>query len=79
MEIKKILVFAFAMIFLISGGVLVSALTGSIGNAKMVLYPEVNGWTNTYIQKTIQVNNVNEVPVNITLKLDENASEFIEL
>lgn len=79
MEIKKTLIFAFVIVFLVSNGILVSALTGSIGNAKMVLYPEVNGWTNTVIEKTIQINNVNEVPVNITLKLDENASEFIEL
>lgn len=58
---------------------MVSAVTGSIGNGKMVLYPEVNGWTNTVIPKTILVNNVNDVPVNITLKLDSNASNFIEL
>lgn len=79
MAIKKTLVFAFAILFLISGSVLVSAITGSIGNGKMVLYPEVNGWTNTIIDKTILVNNVNEVPVNVTLKLDSNSSEFIEL
>ncbi len=58
---------------------MVSAVTGSIGNGKMVLYPEVNGWTNTVIQKTILVNNVNDIPVNITLRLDSNASDFIEL
>ncbi len=58
---------------------MVSAVTGSIGNGKMVLYPEVNGWTNTVIPKTILVNNVNDIPVNITLKLDSNASDFIEL
>lgn len=58
---------------------MVSAVTGSIGNGKMVLYPEVNGWTNTVIPKTILVNNVNDIPVNITLKLDSNASDFIDL
>ncbi|MCX6750855.1 MAG: hypothetical protein NTZ83_05335, partial [Candidatus Pacearchaeota archaeon] len=79
MKMKKILILAFAILFLISGSVLVSALTGSIGNAKMVLYPEVNGWTNTVIEKTIAVYNVNDVPVNITLKTDANATEFVEL
>jgi ABC-type Na+ efflux pump permease subunit len=79
MKMKKTWMFAFAVLFLISGIVFVSAITGSIGNAKMVLYPEVNGWTNTVIEKTILVNNVNNVPVNITLKTDENASKFIEL
>ncbi len=79
MEIKKTLIFAFVIVFLVSNGILVSALTGSIGNAKMVLYPEVNGWTNTVIEKTILVRNVNDVPINITLKLDENASSFIDL
>ena len=76
---KKTLILAFTILFLISGSVLVSAVTGSIGNAKMVLYPEVNGWTNTVIEKKIQVNNVNDIPINITLKLDQNSSEFIEL
>jgi hypothetical protein len=79
MEIKKTLIIAFAILFLILGIVLVSAVTGSIGNAKMVLYPEVNGWTNTVIEKTILVKNVNDVPVNITLKLDQNATKFIDL
>ena len=31
----------------------VSAISGSMGNARMILYPEVNGWTNTIIEKTI--------------------------
>ncbi|MGY4884768.1 MAG: hypothetical protein ACP5NZ_04290 [Nanobdellota archaeon] len=79
MTMKKTLIFALALMFMISSSFLVSAVTGSIGNAKMVLYPEVNGWTNTVVEKSIQVNNVNDVPVNITLKLDENASKFIDL
>lgn len=79
MKMKKTLIFAFAILLLISGSIFVSAVTGSIGNGKMVLYPEVNGWTNTVIDKTILVNNVNNIPVNITLKLDSNASDFIEL
>ncbi len=76
---KKSLVFAFAILFLIVNGILVSAITGSMGNARMILYPEVNGWTNTVIEKTISVKNVNDVPINITLIRDENATKFIEL
>jgi hypothetical protein len=79
MEMKKTLTITFAILLLISSWAIVSATTGSIGNAKMVLYPEVNGWTNTVIEKTILVRNVNDVPMNITLKTDANASKFIEL
>ena len=57
----------------------ISAITGSIGNARMILYPEVNGWTTTTIEKTILVKNVNNVSVNISLKMDENSSKFIEI
>ena len=57
----------------------VSAITGSIGNAKMILYPEINGWTTTTIEKTILVKNTNNVSVNISLKLDENSSKFLEI
>ena len=57
----------------------VSALTGSIGNAKMILYPEVNGWTTTTIEKSILVKNVNDEAIKITLQTDEEGSEFLEL
>lgn len=56
-----------------------SAITGAMGNARMVLYPEVNGWTNTIIEKSILVNNVNNESINITLQLSEEAAKFIEL
>lgn len=57
----------------------VSAITGSIGNSKMILYPEVNGRTFTTIEKTILVKNVNNVSVNISLEIDEDGKEFLEL
>ncbi len=79
MKTKNMMMFALVILFLITGSSFISAITGSIGNGKMVLYPEVNGWTNTLIEKTILVNNVNDVPVNITLKLDSESSEFIDL
>ena len=76
---KKSFIFALAILLLVVNGVLVSAITGSMGNAKMVLYPEVNGWTNTVVEKSILVKNVNDVPINITLVRDENATKFIDL
>ena len=57
----------------------VSAITGRMGNAKMILYPEVNGWTYTTIDRTIFTENVNEVAINVTLRLSDGAEDFIEL
>ena len=56
-----------------------SAITGAMGNARMILYPEVNGLTNTIIEKSILTKNVNDVPINITLKLDKEGEKFLEL
>ncbi len=75
---KGLFLIAFAFVIL-ANSVFVSAITGSMGNARVVLYPEVNGWTNTIIERSILVKNVNDVPINITLTLDENATKFIEL
>jgi len=57
----------------------VSAITGSMGNAKMILYPEVNGFTTTIIEKSILTKNVNDIPINVTLQVDEAGKEFLEL
>ena len=56
-----------------------SAITGTMGNARMVLYPEVNGWTNTEIEKSLLIKNVNNESINITLQIDAETGEFIEL
>jgi len=66
-------------ILLIFNLVSVSAITGSMGNAKMILYPEVNGWFTTTIEKTILVKNVNDIPIDIKLETDSDGSEFIEI
>jgi hypothetical protein len=66
--------------FLIFGQVaFVSAITGSMGNARMILYPEVNGITNTIIEKSILVKNVNDVPITIKLEVEEDSTDFLEL
>jgi amino acid transporter len=56
----------------------VSSLTGSIGNAKMVLYPKIGLFGET-IEKYILVKNVNNVQVNISLEVDEDIENMIEL
>lgn len=43
-----------------------SAITGTIGNARAVLYPEVGFWGTT-IDRTISIENVNDEPINVTL------------
>jgi hypothetical protein len=43
-----------------------SAITGKIGNARAVLYPEVGFW-GTSIDRTIYIENVNNESVNVTL------------
>jgi len=57
----------------------VSAITGSIGNARMVLYPEVSGLFGITIEKSILVKNVNDVPINITLEADSNLSKIVNI
>ncbi|MFH1585138.1 MAG: hypothetical protein ABIB79_00030 [archaeon] len=57
----------------------VSAITGSMGNARMILRPEVDGSTIVTIEKYIKVKNVNDVPINVTLETDDDGAEFIEL
>lgn len=77
--IKRLsLIIGILFILVISAG-FSSAITGAMGNARMVLYPEVNGWTNTIIEKSILVKNVNDESINITLQLTEEAEKFIEL
>ncbi len=64
------------MVFLIS---FVSALTGSMGNARMVLRPEVNFPETTTIDKYILVNNVNDVPINISVFEANDEKNIIEV
>lgn len=70
-----IIVFAFLLV----NSAMISAITGSMGNARMVLYPEVDGSKEVKIEKTILVKNVNDVSINITLVLDPESEKFIQL
>ena len=57
----------------------VSALTASIGNARMVLHTEVEDGDLTNIYKAIKVNNVNDVPVTITLNARGDLTDIVEI
>ena len=46
----------------------VSALSASVGNARMILRPEIAEGETITIDKTILVNNVNNIPVEITVE-----------
>jgi hypothetical protein len=76
---KRLSVVVAVLFLLVLNAGFSSAITGAMGNARMVLYPEVNGWTNTVIEKSILVKNVNNERINITLQMNEGAEKFIEL
>ena len=67
------------IILLISNVIIISAITGSIGNSKMILYPEVDGKSITKIEKSILTKNLNDGAVNVTLKIAEDGGDFLEL
>ena len=56
----------------------VIAITASMGNARMVLYPEIDGKNPTTIEKSILVKNVNDVPIKVKLVAGEDAT-FISI
>jgi len=58
---------------------IVSAITGSMGNARMILYPEVDGKNTVTIDKSILTRNTNNVSINVTLVPDDTAKEYIEM
>ena len=63
---------------IILGAIETSAITGNIGNARMVLYPEV-GLFGTSIEKTILVSNINDEAINVSLVADSNISEITKI
>ena len=67
------------LVFLLVNSTMVSAITGSMGNARMVLYPQVDGSKEVKIEKTILVKNINDVPINVTLVVDPETEKFIQI
>lgn len=57
---------------------LIFAITGSMGNAKMILRPELDD-SEVTILKYIKVKNVNDILINVVLETNEEGSEFIEI
>ncbi|MFH0977667.1 MAG: hypothetical protein V1837_00050 [Candidatus Woesearchaeota archaeon] len=57
----------------------VYALTASIGNARMILNTEVVAGTPTVLEKSIKVNNVNNVSVDVTLVTSGDIKSFTEM
>lgn len=77
---KRIHILPFMLLaFAVINSINVSAITGSIGNARMILYPEINEGKTTIIEKTILVKNINNVSINIKLETDENSSKFLKI
>lgn len=79
-EVKLFLAVAiFMLLVLNSFSFSVSALTAVNKNARMVLYPEVDGKTFTTIEKAITVENVNDEKIIVKLVATDDSKEFIEV
>ncbi|MFH1510527.1 MAG: hypothetical protein ABIF10_02455 [Candidatus Woesearchaeota archaeon] len=57
----------------------VSALTASIGNARMIIHTDASPEQPAVIQKSIRVNNVNDVPVQIGLRSQGDIKDYTEV
>jgi len=55
------------------------ALTASMGNVRMILYPEVYPGETTVVEKSIQVNNVNDQEIMISLSTQGNFTDIIRI
>jgi len=73
-----IIVVSILSIFIFSP-VVNAVLTASIGNARMVLYPEIVPGEETVLEKTILVKNVNEIPVNVKLEEKDGLVGIVEI
>lgn len=73
MKIVPIIVLIFAIMPQTFG------LTASIGNARMILYPEVVPGEPTTIEKTILVKNINNISVNINLEAFQDLEGITEI
>ena len=75
-KVKQVLLSALVISVILC--VYVSAITGSIGNARAILYPKV-GFLGETIERTILVSNKNNVSINVTLEASQNISNIIKL
>jgi hypothetical protein len=56
-----------------------SAISASIGNSRMVLYPLVFSGEPTIMEKYIAVNNINDIDVKVELKPSEGFEDYVEI
>lgn len=73
----NILIVILFLVVLIIGNV--SAITAKIGNARVVLYPELNKIGKTTIDRTIKVINDNDVVVNVTLHVSQELKDIVKI
>lgn len=75
MKVKSYLFLVVIFVVVLISSNFVIAITGSIGNARMVLSAEVGDTINKYVL----VRNVNDVPVDINLSVSENLTKDFKL
>ena len=68
--------FILLIVVILSSSVL--AITGSIGNARMILRPEV-GLLGTTLEKTILVKNVNNETISVKLEASEEFKDMVKI
>jgi hypothetical protein len=68
-----------SILFVAVMSVAVSALTASIGNARMILHTDVEEGTPTVLQKSIKINNVNNLSVEVTLIPTGDIEDFTQV
>ncbi len=73
MKREVVLIFSLIMLSLLIGEAL--AITGSIGNSRMILRLE----TGEQIEKYVLVRNVNDVPVDISISVSGDLEKYVEL
>ena len=71
--LKRLITCIFILVLTASS---VLAITGSIGNARTVLRPEVEQGQSVTIDRTVLVKNVNDIPIEITITPDDDLKDI---
>ncbi len=77
MEKRIFMLLSLSIVILLVSMSFASAITGSIGNARAILYPEV-GKSGLTIERTILVKNVNTDAINIRLETNSSVIEIAD-
>lgn len=76
MDTRKI---AVAVLLLLATTELVAGLSATIGNARVVLRPELTPGRTTFIERSLLVRNVNNFSVKVSLELDSVLTKIVDL